>query len=104
MNREQLVSEIKNLIFSEYPSAEIILFGSRSRGEGTVRSDWDILIILEEQVSEKEKIELQNKIFEIELFSGEIINSIIHTRQEWQNPLFRATPFYRNVTHEGISL
>jgi len=104
MIREQLLSEIKNLIFSEYPSAEIILFGSRSRGEEKFRSDWDILIILEDQVSEKKKIELQNKIFEIELFSGEIINSIIHTRQEWENPLFQATSFCRNVEHEGIPL
>jgi len=104
MNREQLLSEIKNLIFSEYPSAKIILFGSRSRGEEKDYSDWDILIIINDEISEKRKIELQNKIFEIELRSGEIINSIIHTSEEWNNRLVQATPFYRNVISEGVSL
>ncbi|MFH0812682.1 MAG: nucleotidyltransferase domain-containing protein [Pseudomonadota bacterium] len=102
MNREQLSAEIKNVIRAEYPSAEIILFGSRSRGEEKAYSDWDILIIIDDPVREKEKIEIQNKIFEIELQSGEIINSIIHTRKEWNNPLLQATPFYRNVMSEGV--
>ena len=104
MTRDQLLSEIKNVIVSEYPSAEIILFGSRSRSEENFQSDWDILILINDPVSEKEKIEIHNKIFEIELQSGEIINSIIHTREEWENPLFQATPFCRNVMDEGVSL
>ncbi|MCP4373828.1 MAG: nucleotidyltransferase domain-containing protein, partial [Deltaproteobacteria bacterium] len=85
-------------------SAEVILFGSRSRHDEHEFSDWDVLVVIGENLTDKNKIEIHNKIFEIELETGEIINSIIHTRKEWNNPLMQATPFYHNVLQEGVPL
>lgn len=102
MNTDSLLSNIKTLVQSDYPSAEIILFGSRSRGEENAHSDWDILVIVEKDISEKEKIAINNKIFDVEITSGEVINAIIHTRREWSSPLLQAMPFYTNVMNEGV--
>jgi hypothetical protein len=35
---------------------------------------------------------------------GEIINAIIHTRQEWNDPLMKSTPFFQNIVKEGITV
>jgi len=102
MNHDSIVNNIKSTVIKYFPSAKIILFGSRSRGTAGQSSDWDVLIIIDKVISEKEKIELHNKIFEIELACGEIINTIIHTRQEWNDPLMKSTPFFQNVVKEGI--
>ncbi len=99
-----IVSEIKNAVLREYPTAKIILFGSRSRETATRHSDWDVLIIINKAIGEKEKIELHNKLFELELAFGESINTIIHTKREWSDPLMRATPFFQNVVKEGIAV
>jgi predicted nucleotidyltransferase len=40
----------------------IILFGSRARGDFKNNSDWDLLIIVENRLSIKEKRELSKKI------------------------------------------
>jgi len=48
MKPEKLLSEIKKAIVSDYPSSEIILYGSRARKEETAFSDWDILIIIDQ--------------------------------------------------------
>lgn len=104
MKPEKLLSEIKKAVVSDYPSSEIILYGSRARKEETAFSDWDILIVIDDNLTENKKIEIHGKLFEIELETGEIINSIIHTKREWTNPLMQATPFYHNVTKEGITL
>jgi len=104
MEPEKLLSEIKRAITSDYPSSEIILYGSRARRDETAFSDWDILIIIDDELTEKQKVEIQDELFEIELRTGEIINSIIHTKREWTDPLMEATPFYHNVTKEGITL
>ncbi|RLC17085.1 MAG: hypothetical protein DRI57_10305 [Deltaproteobacteria bacterium] len=101
MNQNKLLSDIKNSVISEYPSAKMIFYGSRSKGREKDWSDWDILILTDENLTENRKIELHNKIFEIELATGEIIHSVIHTKREWQDPLMRITPFYQNVAREG---
>jgi len=102
MNNDSLLSDIKAIVQSDYPSAEIILFGSRSRGEENADSDWDILIIVDKDISEREKIAINNKIFDVEITTGAVINAIIHTRSEWSSPLRQAMPFYTNVMNEGI--
>jgi predicted nucleotidyltransferase len=102
MNSDSLLSNIKTLVQSDYPSAEVILFGSRSRHEENADSDWDILVIVEKDISEKEKIAINYKIFDVEIASGEVINAIIHTRKEWNSPLLQAMPFYTNVMNEGV--
>ncbi len=102
MNQERLLSEIKSEIIKDYPSAQIIIFGSRARGDEKSFSDWDILILIEKDITEIQKIELHDKLYEIELQTGEIINTIIHTRREWDHPLMQITPFYQNVAREGV--
>ena len=104
MNSEELLSKIKEIIILDYPSAKILFYGSRSRGDNTIHSDWDILIVIDKNLNERQKIEIHNKIFELELQTDEIINSIVHTKLEWNNPLMQLTPFYHNVINEGIVL
>ena len=104
MDHDSILDKIKSAVHKDYTSAKIILFGSRSRKTESRDSDWDILIIINENIREKEKIELYNKLFEIELASGEIINAIIHTKQEWNDPLMQSTPFSRNIVDEGVSV
>ncbi|QTA86302.1 nucleotidyltransferase domain-containing protein [Desulfonema magnum] len=101
---KKLLPKIKSVITSDYPSSEIILYGSRSRGQEDAFSDWDILVVTEENLTQNEKIEIHNKIFEIELETGEIISAVIHTRDEWNRPLMQLTPFYQNVINEGIPI
>jgi predicted nucleotidyltransferase len=104
MNPQELLTQIKKTIASEYPASEIILFGSRARNEEHRFSDWDILIVVDENLSEQEKIAIHDKVFDIELTTGETINTIIHTRQEWDHPRMQITPFYQHVKKEGIVL
>lgn len=104
MTPRQLLSEIKSPIHSAYPSAEIILFGSRARKEHEPASDWDLLVLIDEDLTEKQKIDIHDKLYDIELKTGQIISAIVHTRKEWRDPSMKMTPFYQNVVREGISI
>jgi len=82
------------------PNSEIILFGSRARGDHRDDSDWDFLIILKkEKVSKVEKNLIREKLYEIELESDEIISSIIHSAIEWKKRSI--TPIYKVIKEEG---
>ncbi len=53
---------IKNVRKQGFKLVEIIVFGSRARGDFNNLSDWDILVVLEEKLNRDQKIELSHLI------------------------------------------
>ncbi len=104
MKRDVLIQEVKKIIRESEPDAEIILYGSRSRQDPTYESDWDLLILLDGVVDDDRTDRIRHRLYEIEWETGEVISSIIRNRGEWNSALYKTTPFYQNVTREGIIL
>lgn len=83
--------------------SEIILFGSQARGDARENSDWDILVLLDKKrVSPADIDEVAYPLRELGWDFGETINTILFTKEEWNRDV--ASPFYQNVTREGITL
>ena len=53
MDREELLDQVKGAVRAVEPDAEIILYGSRSRGEFVSESDWDFLILVSGHLDDK---------------------------------------------------
>lgn len=82
---------------------EIILFGSQARGDARSDSDWDILVLLDKQkVSPADIDEVAFPLRELGWDFGETINTVLYTKDEWNRDA--ASPFYENVTRDGIRL
>ncbi len=96
-----ILSQIKNIIREQEPSAKIILYGSRSRGSAKNNSDWDILILINK---DKISAELEQKItyplYDLEFDTGEVISPTLYTEKEWTTK-YQHTSFYVNVMKEG---
>ena len=56
---DKILEAIKRAVIKNAPEAEIILFGSRARGDARPDSDWDILILVDR---EKINLDYYNKI------------------------------------------
>ena len=99
-----ILKQIKNSVLSTDPDATLILFGSYARGDARPNSDIDILVLLD-----KDKITLDDRrrigypICDIALETDQLISPKVFSRQLWETK-FKITPFYKNVTREGISL
>ena len=104
-NREQhIIGLIKNRIHTKNPDAEIVLFGSRARGEATSDSDWDILILLNDlNVDINLEKEYREELFEVELETGEPISTFVFSKKDWETK-HRITPLYDNIKRDGIIL
>lgn len=93
---------VKNEVKSLNSEAEIILFGSRARGDWRKDSDWDFLILLNEEVSERLKREIRDRLFEVELATEEVISTIIENKENWLR--YEVTPLYKNIEKEGVEV
>jgi len=92
MKKSALLEKIKEAVKQLYPEANIILYGSRARGNAQKDSNWDFPILIGQDISEREKLKIRYALFEIEWETDEVISSIIHSKNEWSNPIMQATP------------
>ena len=104
MNRKDIIYQIKKRVKKVSPGTKIILYGSEARGESEPDSDIDVLILVDkESLSFKDKSEITEPIYDLELETGVPISPLIYTQKQWNNRPFK-TPFYVNVMNEGILL
>ncbi len=82
---------------------EIILFGSKVRGESDRASDIDILIVLT-KLSWETKKSISELAAEENLKHNVIISTIRYDENTWENPVVKSSPFCKTVREEGIWL
>jgi uncharacterized protein len=102
VKREELLEHVKQTVHDIEPDAEIILYGSRARDDARAESDWDFLILLDGVVDEARTNSIRHRLYEIEWDCGEVLSSIVRSRQEWDTPLHQVTPFSKVVREQGI--
>jgi uncharacterized protein len=106
MNKKEkdIIKRIKTRIMQKNPLAEIILYGSHARGRFHKDSDWDILILLNQQnVNRLIEREYRDELFDIELEVGEPISTFVFSKQDWERK-YCMTPLYQNIIKEGVYL
>lgn len=104
MEKETLLKQVKEAIHKVEPDADIILYGSRSRGDSSTDSDWDFLILVDGHVSDERTDRIRRRLYEIEWESGAVLSSIVRNRDEWKSELYRSMPFHQRVEQEGRRL
>ena len=102
--RSDLISKIEKKVRSIAGDADIILFGSRARGNARGHSDWDFLILVDQGLDRKLEDKIRDSLYEIELATNEIISIIVRPRQLWNSARYAVLPFKKVVDQEGILL
>jgi predicted nucleotidyltransferase len=98
-----IIKLIKSSIRSIDPKAQVIIFGSRARGDARKDSDWDILILTDDPVSTQIERSFRNNLFDIEIETGEVFSTFVYQKQIW-NTKHKVTPLYRNIKREGVRI
>lgn len=104
MTQGELLRRVKQTVQDVEPGAEVILYGSRARQEAGAESDWDFLVLVDGRMSESRADAIRHQLYELEWESGEVLCTIVRSRQEWHSPRYRTMPFHQNVEREGIAL
>lgn len=100
----ELLKLCKKAIRQVVPDADVILYGSRARGDANEYSDYDILILTNGPSDIPVHEKMIESIYPLELDTGAVLTLAIYNRQQWDTPLYRAMPFHKNVDGEGVLL
>ena len=98
-----IVQKVKQSILSIDKDAEIILFGSRARGDARPDSDWDFLFLTSLAVTSTLRQTLVEKLLDVELEENAIFQVIPKNKTDWETR-YPGTPLYFNIKDEGIGI
>ena len=103
-NEMKILAACKSAIESIEATAEVVLYGSRARGDATDESDYDLLIISDSQVTIEAEDRFRRALYDIQLETASVITVLMVNRDQWDAPLSRAMPLHQNIERDGISL
>jgi predicted nucleotidyltransferase len=104
MNDREIIKKIKKTVRANAPSAKVILYGSRARGDNRSDSDIDILILLDKKkITREDEQRVKYPLYDIEFETGKIVSALVLTKSDWESK-HKITPFYDNVSREGVEL
>lgn len=98
----ELLRRCKNAVTEVAGEADLVLYGSRARGDAKEHSDYDILVIIDGPVDMPLKEKILANVYPLLLETGRMLTLIIYNKQQWDSPLYRAMPFHKNVDREGL--
>ena len=99
-----LLLKCRNAVKKVDPSAEVILYGSRARGDAEPESDYDLLIFTDGESSLEREDIFRRQLFPIEIENSAVLTIILINRKDWNSSLYDAMPLYQNIKREGVVL
>lgn len=101
---QTMLSKIKQNVHETDPTAQVLLYGSRARGEARDDSDWDVLVLSsKDRLDFKEEELFMDHICDLIVETGQAIQLFAYGQKDWHER-HSMTPFYQSVQSEAIQL
>ena len=98
----ELLQDCKAAIQRVVPDAEVVLFGSRARGQANQYSDFDLLVLVDRPADISIKEKLVSEIYPLELETEKMVSLVVYNKQQWNSPPYKTMPLHLNIDKEGI--
>lgn len=99
----QVIENFKTLVSQKVPVHEIRVFGSRARGDATVQSDLDVLVVVDNLDHSIERY-ISDCAWEAGFPEDIIIIPVVIKLDTLNNSPIRESVFIRNVYREGVTV
>ena len=103
-NEREAIREATRMIKEKFPVKEVILFGSKARGDDDPESDIDLLLLTTRPIHWKERHSIVEALFDVEMKYDVVISIIVNSVNDWQTGLSSLLPVHEEITQEGIAI
>jgi predicted nucleotidyltransferase len=98
MALDKLIAEFR----ASWPQVKAKVFGSKVKGVADEESDFDILILIPEEVTENIRRQIIHKVFDINLIHDTNLSPLIISESEWESRLTSFLPIHAFIEEEGV--
>lgn len=95
------LKELKQTLFPN-KEGEVWLYGSRARGDNQVDSDWDLIVLTEENDNFNNFKKYAFPFVQLGVENGQDVIPLLYSKEEWKKEA--GTIFYNNVLADRISI
>jgi len=97
----EVLDRFKAAIVQRLDVSEILLFGSRARGDAEVFSDMDVIVVLVGLADDRSRDLVSDCAWEAGFASGIVLVPIVFSRTEWETSAARNSLLGKAVAQEG---
>lgn len=97
----EAIETAARLLKDRFSIQNVILFGSKARGDSDVHSDIDLLLISSGGLHWKDEKAVVDALFDIGMEYDVIFSPLFASSEEWEKGLFKVFPIYEKITREG---
>ena len=87
-----------------YPVENIILFGSKAKGQSDAYSDIDLLVVVSRNLHWREEKAIVNALFDIGVEYDVIFSPLFASSEEWRGGIFTEFPIYQEIIRDGATV
>jgi predicted nucleotidyltransferase len=98
-----VIEAFRRLLARKLDVDQIVLFGSRARGDATPDSDMDILVIIDKPTEDIDEY-VSSCAWEAGFEYGMVIVPVVYSKEEWETGPDRFSLLARAIEMEGIPL
>lgn len=102
-SKDKILDLIRENVSQIDPLADIILYGSRARGDERLDSDWDLLILIDDEACFERERTFRHHLYDLELSLSEAFSVFVFNKMDW-NTKYKVASFYQNVLNEGLAV
>ena len=98
------ITKLKSVLKSHFTLCDLVLFGSKARGDFERDSDTDILIVAKDPDDFNNRSKVSDIVFEINMEFNTLLSCILRNESKWESGIGEYTAFIEDVAKEGIHI
>ena len=95
------IEEATRILRARFPVEEIILFGSKARGDADEESDIDLLVLTARALSRAERHAVYDALFSLQLRHEVVLSPLIVQGEQWRSDLVSLLPIHDEIEEHG---
>jgi len=101
---QEILNKLKKMLQEKVRLHQVILFGSRARGDAEPDSDMDVLVVIEEPRTPEVRKLVSDCAWEAGFGAGVVVAPIVVSRDHWENGPERSSLLSMVVQEEGVPI